>query len=983
VRFRVLGPVEVHTDDGRILTLPRRQERCLLAILLLAAGQAVPADRLCDLLWPDHPPQQPQRVLRSQIARLRSLLRQAGAAEHGVALTSRQRGYLLTVDPDTVDAHRFRCLLDAATRTADLPEREALLNAATAEWHGPALHHAATDELRQRLCADLDELRLHAIEESIATGLELGRHRELLPELARLNAEHSICERLIELHMLALYRTGRTADALDVYTHARTRLADTLGIDPGPDLQQTHMAILRGEPLPPAHEAAPLVVSATAPLGPTAARAVCPAQLPPDPAGFAGRVEHLRQLDAVLSDARSGSGAAIVICAIAGSAGVGKTALAVHWAHQVRDRFPDGQLYVNLRGFDPTGSAMAPADAVRGFLQALDVPADRIPADLDARIGLYRSLLADKQVLVVLDNARDADQVRPLLPGASGCLALVTSRDRLGSLVAVEGAYPIMVDLLTPVEARLLLRVRLGAHRVAAEPDAADRIIDRCARLPLALAVVCARAASHPGFALSALADELGQSRTSLDALDGGDTATDVRAVFSWSYHALSEGAARLFRLLGVHPGPDISVAAAASLGGLAPRQVRLLLAELSRAHLISEHKPGRYMLHDLLRAYAHELGDDLDAALERRAAARRVFDHYLHTAHTAAILLNPMRHPVPLAPAQPGVTAETLTGRDRADGWFTAENRVLMAAVAQAGVATPDARLWQLGWALSDVLIQSGQPDEILAVHRAALDAARRQSDPEGQAHAHHGLAIGHHYLGQPDDARAHWTAALTLYRELDDLFHTARTHLNLAAISAMAGRRGDALHHAEQSFDLFRATEHKAWQARALGAVGWARARLGRHDEALTASQQALAMLQAAGDIAGQADVWDSLGLIHHQLHHHDEAAACLRHARDRWHEYGERHYEANTLAHLGDYQHDAGEPEAAREAWRQALTIYEQIHHAAAETVKDKLDRSTEPRRRACPVRRGLAEMPCSSRDLAGGLPDFTHGSVAAGG
>jgi DNA-binding SARP family transcriptional activator len=416
--------VEVESDDGRVHTLARRQERCTLAILLLEAGRVVHVDRLTRLLWDDDPPPQARRAVQAHIARIRAVLSPAGSAAE---LVSHRDGYELRVDTGSVDVHRFRDLFERATRTADLAGRDRLLREALALWRGPALHNAASERLRERLCANLDEQHLQALEASIATGLDLGRHDDLLPELARLGTESPIRERLVELHMLALYRQGRTTEALDVHRHARARLAGELGREPGPALQRLHRAILRGDPMPAAHAVPP--------------QHAAPAQLPRDVPDFHGRAAQLDQLDALLTDGV----AAAVISAVDGSAGVGRTALAVHWAHRVRDRFPDGQLYVSLRGDDPAGTPVPPGHAIRTLLGALRVAPQHVPADLDSQIGLYRSILAGRRVLIVLDDARDPDQVRPLLPGAPGCRTVVTSRNQLTGLVAIDGALPVPI----------------------------------------------------------------------------------------------------------------------------------------------------------------------------------------------------------------------------------------------------------------------------------------------------------------------------------------------------------------------------------------------------------------------------------------------------------------------------------------------------------------------------------------------------------
>jgi hypothetical protein len=441
---------------------------------------------------------------------------------------------------------------------------------------------------------------------------------------------------------------------LSAYQRAKRRLADELGVDPGADLKHLELTILRGDER-----------QVTSPGAGPRLTDPRPAQLPADLPSFTSRGDELAALDAILARTTDPPTAAVI--SLSGTAGVGKTALALHWAHRVADRFPDGQLYVDLRGFDPTGSAMSPDEAIRGFLDAVGVTARCIPASLDARAGRYRSLLAGRRMLVVLDNARDTDQVCPLLPGAPGCLVLVTSRNQLTSLVAKEGAHPVTLDLLAPDEALQLLTRRLGPARVAGELDAAEDIIASCARLPLALSIVAARAASHPTFRLADLAADLRSRHNGLDAFDGGEPVTDARALFSWSYHALSDPAARLFRLLGLHPGPDIGNLAAASLAGIPVARARSLLAQLTRAHLVTERAPGRYAFHDLLRTYAAELARAVDGDAERRAARQRMFDHYLHTSHAAGRLLDAPREPSLPDGAQPAAGHEPPTGHGQA----------------------------------------------------------------------------------------------------------------------------------------------------------------------------------------------------------------------------------------------------------------------------------------------------------------------------
>jgi tetratricopeptide (TPR) repeat protein len=676
-------------------------------------------------------------------------------------------------------------------------------------------------------------------------------------------------------------------------------------------------------------------------------RRVVPRQLPPAVRHFAGRVAEVKVMEGLLDEAAD-AGGTVVITAIDGTAGIGKTAMAVHWAHRVAGEFPDGQLYVNLRGFDPAGSVMAPAEAVRRFLDALGVPAERIPVDLDAQAALYRSELAGRRMLVVLDNARDTAQVRPLLPGAPGCLVLVTSRNQLSGLVAADGAHPITLDVLSVAEARELLAHRLGHDRTAAEPEAVAEIITACARLPLALAIVAARAATHPHLSLQTLAGELHDTQGRLDTLSTDDPYTDVRAVFSWSYHALSPAAARLFRLLGLHPGPDISAAAAASLAGLPPARVPPLLAELTRAHLTAEHCPGRYAFHDLLRAYATERAHTSDPDEQRRAATTRMLDHYLHTAHTAERLLYPQRDPIVLTPINPGVVPERLSDHRQALHWFGMEHPVLLATVDHAAATGLDCHTWQLAWTLTTFLRRRGLWHDWAAVQRAALAAAQRLGDPTAQAQAHRGLADAYTRLRRYDDAHAHGRHALDLYAKAGDLAWQAHTHSSLAFMWERQGRHREALDHARQALELSRAGGHRIGQARALSMIGWLHTQLGDHQQAITTCHQALALLQEIDDRHGQADAWDSLGYAHHHLRRYAQAITCYQHALDLLRDLSERYDEAETLTRLGDTHRAAGNLDAARHTWQQALSILDQLDHPDAEQVRTKLVTINRPLR-----------------------------------
>jgi tetratricopeptide (TPR) repeat protein/transcriptional regulator with XRE-family HTH domain len=685
-------------------------------------------------------------------------------------------------------------------------------------------------------------------------------------------------------------------------------------------------------------EQARIAASAT----PASGRPVIPRQLPGDVAAFTGRTAALVDLDGLL--AIDGSGA--TISTVSGTAGVGKTTLAVHWAHRVADQFPDGQLYVNLRGFGPGGQEATAAEALRVFLDALGVAPQRIPVDLDSRIGLYRSLLTGRRVLIVLDNAATTDQVRPLLPGAPGCLVLVTSRNQLTGLVAAEGAHPITLDLLSTAEARQLLATRLGPARVSAAPDAVDAIITACARLPLALVIVAARGAIHPGFPLTELVGELRDVRGGLRALRGGDPATDVQAVFSWSYQRLGTEAARLFRLLDLAPGPDISVAAAASLIGTSPDHARRLLIELAHASLLAEHLPGRYTVHDLLRAYAGELARSLDTEAERDDATGRILDHYLHTGHAAALLLDPHRNPPALSPRRARVTPEQPADQTEAIAWFTAEHQVLLASLHQAAATGHDTHAWQIAWTLVDFLDRRGHWPDWVTAHTAALAAAERSNDLAGQAVTGHHLARAHIRLRHFDEAHVHLQQALDLYGQLGDHAGQARVHGNFSFIADRQAQYEETIDHLQQSLALLRTTGDEAGQGAALSNLGWSYAHLGDHEQALDYCRQALALQQRINDHPGEAYSWDSIGYIHHQLGQYDEATDCYQHALRLWRDAGDRYCESETLTHLGDLQQGAGDPTAARATWQQALAILDDLDHPEAERVRERLDAMDRP-------------------------------------
>ncbi|WP_326557625.1 AfsR/SARP family transcriptional regulator [Micromonospora sp. NBC_01796] len=937
IQVRLLGPVDV-TVGGVVRPVPGLRRKALLAALALHAGQPVSSDRLIDIVWDGKPPSTASNSLQRHVSYLRDEL---GVRQ---AIAVRPHGYLLDLPGEVTDVQTAERLIRESGDNRDPAGNASRLRAALALWRGRPLADVTgltwLDEQADRLA----RIELVAIRDMVDVRLALGEHALLVPELERLTRQHPYHEQLHHRLMLALYRSGRQAEALAAYQRLRATLAEDLGVDPSRALRDLEAAILRQDADldPPVTTVVP---------GPAPVAVPVPAQLPVPVRGFAGRHHELARLDGLLTTAASppaspgatGS-ATTVIAVVSGTPGVGKTAFAVHWAHRVADRFPDGQLYVNLRGFEADGASLPPATAIRGFLDALGVPARRIPADLAAQAALYRSVLAGRRVLVLLDNARDVEQVRPLLPAAPGCLVLVTSRDELTPLIASEGAEALILDLLTAEEARDLLVRRVGADRVAAEPGTVDDIITRSARLPLALAIVAARAAIRPAFPLAALAAELHRAADGpdpdLDPFDGGDPATDIRTVFSWSYRTLSVGAARLFRLLGLHPGPDIAEPAVASLTGLPPARVRPLLAELTRTHLLAEHAPGRYACHDLLRAYAGELAGTRDGAPERVDTQRRMFDHYLHTGDTTARLLDPHRDPIIRSVPHPGTTPEPFTEYAPALAWYAAEKPVLLAMVEQAARTGFDGHSWRLAWILFDYFDIHGYWHELIGVQRIAMAAARRLADESGQAHAHWGLARAHAKLGRSGPALTHFRHALELFERTGDLTGQAHTHLNLAWAMDRQGRYAEALPHARQASALYRATGNRAGQADGLNAIGWYLTHLGDHRQALDCCRRSLALHEETGDRRGVTQAWDSLGHVYTRLGDFDRATDCYHRALDLVRQLSIRYDETIVLTHLGDARHAAGDLAGTRLAWQRALTILDQLGHHDAETIRTKL-------------------------------------------
>ena len=953
LRFEVLGSLRAFRDGDEVaLGWPRQQ--AVLAALLIRVGQVVSRDELVDAVWGMDPPVTAANVVHAYVAKLRKILEPDRVSRAPAqVLTSSGHGYVLHLAPGQLDLKIAEQHLMAARRAREsneLSECVTALDAALALWRGLPLT-GVPGPFAEIQRARLTEMRMAALEDRAEVLLDSDRPAGLIGELATLAAEHPLRERLAGLLMLALYRDGRPAEALACYQRTRRMLVDELGLEPGPYLRRLHQDILQNrgnasdghpkppEPQKPAESPKPAEPQKHPQPPILEAKPVVPRQLPAHTPYFVGRTTELDRLTTLGTTSRQPG--TVMISVINGSAGIGKTTLAVYWAHRAARRFPDGQLYVNLRGFDPTGTPLHPAEAIRGFLGALNTPPERIPATLDAQAGLCRSLLAGKRMLMVLDNALDENQVRPLLPGSPGCLVVITSRNMLTGLAA-EGADLLSLDILTRPEARQLLARRLGHQRTAAEPEAADELIELCARLPLALTVAAARAAAPPYPSLAAIATELRDACSRLDALDAGDAATSVRAVFSCSYSHLDADAARTFRLLAVHPVPEIGLPAAASLVGAPIPHALQALRVLTRAHLVTEHTPGRFTFHDLLRAYATDQANLVDSPADRHLAMHRVLDYYLHTAHAAARALHPIRDLPVLEPHEPGVTPERFADRNKALAWCEAEQTILLAVITMAARHGFDKHAWQIPWILKTFLERRANWHDYATTQYTALAAAQRLGDLAAQAGAHLGIGWACTQLHVYEEARVHFERGFSVYAQVRDLPGQALARRRVGWMLGLQHRWAEATGHAARSLDLYQAAGDLIGQGQALNSLGWYHAQLGDLHRALSCCRLALALQLETGDEYGEADTRDSLGYVNHQLGDYAEAIACYQQALDFYRKLFDPCGQAETLDRLGDTHQAIGDTKAARHAWQQALAVLDQLRHPEADNVRAKLSR-----------------------------------------
>ncbi|GAB2575583.1 AfsR/SARP family transcriptional regulator [Kribbella endophytica] len=921
--FTVLGPVRAW-QGATELRLGSPQQRAVLAALLVREGAQATIGELIDAVWGSGDlPESAAQTVRTYVHRLRRVLDPGRPASQSV-IASIGDGYALTAAAGTLDLGVFKQHVadaQAAANFRDLGRAERLLREALALWHGTALA-GIPGEFAETQRVYLGKLRLAALELLMTAQLELGAATEAANELATITAEHPYDERFRELHMTALYRSGRQAEALAVYQDCQKLLANELGIDPGPALQELHEQVLRGE-VPPAPARQP----STSPSSDSTVVRPMPAQLPADHRGFSGRKTELAEAAQNLDRAN--------VAVITGMAGVGKTTFAVHLAHRFAARYPDGQLYLDLRGFASGAEQVAPEDALRSLLEALDVPAETIPRDLAGRAAMFRTLLSGRRILLLLDNAKNAEQVRPLLPGEATSLVLITSRDRLTSLLVTDDADLITLDVLEPAEARTFLVGKLGARRVSAEPDAADEILQRCGRLPLAISLVAARAIVNPGFSLSAIAAELSH-RDGLDAFEDLDGA-DVRSVFSWSYNALSPESSRLFRAMCPAPWPRYDLTGAASLAGLPVSETRRLIAELSRVNLITEERPGEFAFHDLVRAYGVEKAAAGDRQ-ERRDALIRALNHTLHTARAAVVLLNPSRRAFPLLPLLDDVTVRPIEDRAAAWAWFAAESPMIGTCQRLAAEAGLDEYVGQLAWTVNTYLLRSGQWAEMLSVYERALAAATRLDDEFLIATASMVAGKTETWLHQYDAADQHLTRAIAGFHAAGRITEEANAVDSLGNLRSFQGRSAEAIVQFQKAVEL---SSDVSSRASALNNLANEYNTTGDYAVAVPICLQAIELWDGAGDQHALANGWDTLGTSHRGLGHYEDAAGCYRQAYESFRELGNRYNEARTLINYAAAVEALGDCRAALGARESAVEILRDLDHPDAVRLAGQLE------------------------------------------
>jgi len=954
MRFRLLGPLEIWDPDrADWLGIGAPKWRSILAALLINAGQIVPADVLIDEVWPDTPPNKAGNLISIYVLRLRRLI---GDADSTVLVT-RAPGYQLRLAPGDTDADVFETGVREGRRAylAGDPERAAAqLAEALLLWRGSPLADVPATSLVETEASRLSDLHLDARELRIQAELACGSHAQVIPELRRLLADHALRENLWLLLMQALDGAGRHAEALDAYTQARGVLIEELGVDPGAELRQFHADLLAKDDkltreagdAPGSISAGTVAASSRPPpaAGTEVPRAIpAPAQLPADVADFTGREDEISHLCELLaSPGAEADPGAVRIALVAGSGGLGKTSLAVHAAHRVRGSFPDGQLYVDLLGAAP--QPLVPADVLARFLRDLGVDGRDIPADDDERAARYRTVLAGRRMLIVLDNARDAAQVRPLLPGTASCAVLVTTRSRMADLATTR-----LVDLnvLDDDEALTLFTRVVGDDRASAEPEATAELLLACAGLPLAIRICAARLNTRSGWTIGAMARRLRDEHRRLDELRAGDMA--VRASFQVSFASLPASVqpdgivpADAFRMLGLWQGPSISSAAAAALFGTQEHLAEDALEALVDAHLLESTSADRYKFHDLLRVYSSERAVADLSGPQREAAVGRLLAWYMRTADAAGAAVSPRyRYTMPLDASDHDVSPLGFSGAQQALAWYDSERANVLAATRQAAASGRHDIAWRLPVPLFLIFDSRGAWADCIASHRVALDSARQAGNRQGEAWVLNNLGLA---LGATRDSEGIGCLerSLALRHEIGDRAGEAQAAGNLADTYTRVGRPEEAIELFGRARDLNRAAGNSYGEGVAQTNLGDALLDLGRAEEAIGPLEQARITFAEIPYLDGVGYACYNLGRCYRSLGRGQQALDCLQQALGSHRASGSRHRQAVTLRALGAVQAENGQAAEARHSWTEALAIFGELgDKAQAAQVRQDLD------------------------------------------
>ncbi|MEU8658416.1 AfsR/SARP family transcriptional regulator [Actinoplanes philippinensis] len=924
VRLQIMGPLRVWHGDAEVDAGPR-QQRCLLALLAARAGRPIGMGDLIDLLWGAEPPASAVNVIHKYMGVLRRLLEPGLPLRcDGSFITRGDGGYRFTAGPESLDLVAFRQLAARAREEAGRGDAERALDhflAALRRCAGTAGDGLADSAGATAVFGGIDGEFVDAAVAGAAVAAALGRPAAVLTPLrlaARIGRLH---EPVYAALMTALSRSGHQAEAIEAYRSIRERLADDLGIGPGPDLREAYRQVLNRAPEPAAGHPDRQVEKAPGPVP-----LVPPAQLPPGHPMFVGRSYELRVLQDLVRSMRDARRTSPMVIAVDGMGGVGKSTIVAHVAHLVAGDFTDGQLFLDLRGHEGEDGSVPAAEALRSLLYGLGLHAPDLPDTFGALVGAYRTLTAGKRILVMLDDVRDASQVRPLLPNSPDSLVLITSRRPLIGLAASDGARLFRAHVPDLAEARELFVTRLAGlrGRAGADVDAGvlDEIIELCGRLPLALASLAARLSVQPRSSPATVAAELRDGAQRLAAFPAGPGVLDPRTAFSWSYRQLSPAAARLFRLLSVASAPGVTLQACAGLAGQELPPTKAQLEELTEAALVAEHDSGRFSSHPLVRAYAEELLRGAEPDTEQRAAVTRLLQYYAHSSFNAQVVLAPNRTPIAPAPAPAGVVPARPATHREAIAWFADHREVLKDAVRIAADRGHGIVAWQLAITMEQHFEWHGLFRDWEEVMRVALGAARDSGDAVGEAHMLRSLAGARWFCGAHHESRDLLAAALRLYADHGLLLEQALTHINLHAVRTALGEHDRALEHAETAVALSGGDERP--EIRGLDCKGRSLTRLGHYEQAALVLEQALDRNLAVGRRHEEAMIRVSIARNLVGLGRAGEAVRELRRAVEAARSVGQGPYHFEAFRSLSELLIETGDPAGARDAFERADAV-----------------------------------------------------------